>query len=550
MIIGLAQYNPKVGDFKGNRQRIFDFIRRMREAGADLVVFPELSLSGYPPKDLLEHDSFIDANHSSLLEIASHSSGISVICGFVDRNPSASGPSCYNSAAFIQSGKVERVYHKQLLPNYSVFDERRYFQPGNEACIVSVKSKKIGITVCEDAWNFPGFLQRTYLTQPLQGLVGQGLDCVINISASPFHVGKALERVHVFHEAAKFVGAPFVVVNQVGGNDELLFDGCSFAVTPAGKAVVKGKAFEEDSIVFDSKILHSEKEGPPVWPTSQAECLHRALTMGLRDYVTKSGMNRVGLGLSGGIDSSVAAALAATALGPKSVIGVSLPTRFTSQASRDDARQLAKNLDIEFLEIPIDPLFERFEALWRERVGEIKISTTLENIQPRLRMTVLMALANERGLMILNTSNKSEIATGYATLYGDTAGGLSVLGDLLKRQVYELARYLNRNSEVIPKRIIDRAPTAELRAGQFDEETLPPYAVLDDLVAKAVEGRQGLNELKKLGYDKAHVDAFARLHAMSEYKRHQLPPVLRVSTRAFGVGRRMPMAAGNPMLDW
>jgi NAD+ synthase (glutamine-hydrolysing) len=371
-------------------------------------------------------------------------------------------------------------------------------------------------------------------------LAGEKLDLVLNLSASPFHVQKPARRVELFQEMTRALRAPVAVCNMVGGNDELLFDGCSLVISRSGKVVAAGKAFEEDLLIVDAQT-------PPLskmpWPESEPEWLYRALTMGLKDYVRKSGASRVCLGLSGGIDSSVCASLAAAALGGDAVAGLSLPTRFTSGPSEEDARTLAENLGISFREISIEPLFKGYEALLDKLFEKEPASLTLENIQPRIRMAVLMAVANEENRFLLNTSNKSEIACGYATLYGDAAGALAVLGDLTKHQVYQLAEYINRNGPVIPTRVIQRAPTAELRENQTDQDTLPPYEVLDLMVAQAVEQSRGPADLIQGGFQEAMVRHFQKLFAASEYKRRQLPPVLRVSSRAFGMGWRIPLAA-------
>ena len=534
--VAIGQFNPTVGDFAQNRDHMIRFIEEARTQGARLVVFPELSVTGYPPRDLLDYDCFIDANLKTLEELAGATHGITAVCGFVERNPDPAGHPYYNSAAVLQDGKLLTVYRKRLLPYYDIFEETRYFEPGESSCIFQLDKWKIGVVVCEDAWNLPTYLNRPYRETPLKDFRDQGLDLLVNLSASPFSVGKPEKRISLFRDIAAFLQAPLVFCNQVAGNDELIFDGCSLALSAEGRILAAGKAFEEELVLADFASRASEVAPP--WPHEESEWIRLALVLGIGDYVKKCGGNSVYLGLSGGIDSAVVAALAAEAVGGDNVHAISMPTRFNLSASQADAQALAKNLGARFRTVPIEPIFSVYETLAKDWFGGGVSTLTLENLQPRIRMTVLMAFANEGKGFLLNTSNKSEIATGYATLYGDTAGALAVLGDLTKNQVYALARHLNREREIIPQRIIDRPPSAELRENQTDQDSLPPYDVLDDMVVKLVEGLQPPSRMegefaRKLGH----------LHAVSEYKRRQLPPVLRVSSRAFGIGRRMPVAA-------
>ncbi len=537
MKAAIAQINPTIGDFALNARKMTDAIAAAKRAGAALVVFPELTTTGYPPRDLLDYEEFADANLKCLDTVAKAATGITAICGFVEKNPAPTGKPYFNAAAVLQEGRVIAVYRKQLLPYYDVFDEERYFEPGPVfgKPLFTLDGKRVAVTICEDAWNCENCLKRPYAVRPIEALRASGADLVVNLSASPFQLGKPALRIKLFTEAAAAVGAPVLFCNQAGGNDEILFDGCSFAVTPEGKLLAAARAFGEELLIVD---LESKAAVQPPWPKEEAEWLFDALVMGLRDYAAKCGAHKVCLGLSGGVDSSVVAAIAVAALGKENVAALSLPTRYTASASREDAETLATRLGIELKLMPIEPLFTLVQDQWKTVFGHAPAGVALENIQPRLRMTLLMALANEQDRLLLNTSNKSEIACGYATLYGDSAGALAVLGDLTKGQVYALARHVNRAGEIIPARVLTRPPTAELRDNQTDQDTLPPYDVLDKQVNDAIVG---------LDLRGANVQsAFGRLFAVSEYKRYQLPPVLRISSRAFGVGRRIPIASRKP----
>jgi len=533
----LAQVDPKVGDLEGNADLVRNWVKKAEASQADLVVFPELCLTGYPPRDLLEYPSFVDKNLETLKILAADCSGTAVLVGFVDRNPSPWGPPFANAAALLRGGKVEAVYRKQCLPVYDVFDERRFFEPGTEPLIFQLAGKKVAVTICEDAWNRPGYLERLYKETPLEALKGKGIDALVNLSASPFHLGKPEIRRRLFAEIARELGCSVYLCNQVGGNDDLLFDGGSLALSASGQTLAQGPAFQEALV----------ESGVSAWPNQSADWIRAALVLGVRDYAKKSGATRAVLGLSGGIDSSVVAVLAAEAFGKENVLGVGLPTRFTSAASLEDAEKLARQLGIEYRVCEIEPIRSKFTELWKGWLGAEPKPLTQENIQPRIRMTVLMAIANERGAFLLNTSNKSEIATGYSTLYGDSAGALAVIGDLVKGQVTELAKAINREREVIPARVLSRPPTAELREGQTDQDTLPPYDLLDKVVREAVEKGQVSSQMAQAGLEAQAIATFRRLHGPTEYKRYQLPPVLRVSPHAFGSGRRMPLAATFPL---
>ncbi len=511
MKVAVVQFNPKIGDFASNGERMRNFVDEARKAGADLVVFPELATTGYPPGDLLDYKHFIDGNLRVLEELGRVSQGISIVCGYVERNPEATGKPYFNSAAVFQNGKRIANYRKRLLPYYDVFDEERYFEAGNESLTFEVGGKKVALTICEDLWNRPGYVSRPYRENPKIGKV----DLILNLSASPFSLGKPEKREELFRLVAREAGACVVVAGQAGGNDDLLFDGGSLIIDGTGKIIASAPAFEEYLLL----------DGLADVPNSETGWISAALITGIREYVRKCGARKVCLGLSGGVDSSVVAVLAAKALGPKNVKGVALPTRFNASASLEDAEALAKALSIEYSVYQIDPLFQKASEMLKPRQ-----SLTLENIQPRLRMVFLMAVANDEDRLLLNTSNKSEIASGYATLYGDSAGALAVLGDLTKRQVYGLAKTFPE----IPSRVVTRAPSAELKENQTDQDTLPPYDALDAWVVEGIE--------KSGAFPSNH---FARLYSRSEYKRHQLPPALRISYRAFGRGRRIPIAASS-----
>lgn len=540
MKIAIAQTNPKIGDIPQNLKRILENSEKAKKLGASLVVFPELSIVGYPPRDLLDYPRLVDENLKAL-DALKAVNGIAILCGYVEKNPEPIGKPYYNAVAFIENGEIKGRYFKHLLPYYDVFEDERYFEAGNEGLIFSLGGKKVGVTVCEDMWSRQGFIRRPYATDPLRHYEGKKIDVLVNLSASPFHIGKPEVRETLFKGIAKRVNASVVFCNQVGANDELLFDGSSFAVTE-NAVIARLPAFQESLQVIDTDSPQT------LTPTLSCpeETYFEALKMGIRDYVVKCGQKKVCLGLSGGIDSTVVAVLAKEALGAENVLGVCLPTRFSSKGGLDDAIQLAKNLGISHKVIPIESYLTAFETgLKKEFTGKMA-SLTLENLQPRIRMTVLMAFSNETQSLLLNTSNKSEIATGFATLYGDTAGALGVLGDLTKREVYALAKWMNRSQEVIPVSIIARVPSAELKENQADEDVLPPYKELDTIVAQTMEEFRDPRDIPKGTVSSKSVSDFIRLHALSEYKRRQLPPVLRLSRHAFGMGRRFPVVSLKP----
>lgn len=538
MKIANAQMNPTVGDIPGNCAKVLSFIESAKKKGAEWIVFPELCLVGYPPRDLLDYPRLVKENRIALQKIKKSSTGIGVVIGALKENPNETGKKFFNSAYVFMNGESIFSYDKKLLPSYDVFEDERYFEKGSGASVFEWGNEKFGVSICEDVWNRKGFLERPYEENPIEDFKSENLKALFILSASPFDLKKQTLRADLLSEIARELKTPVIYCNQASGNDELIFDGGSTILDEKGSTQFQLPLFEEVCEVWDSSAASVKK----VQPLTDSECLFRALSFGISDYLKKSHQTKICLGLSGGIDSSVVAALAVAAVGKENVLGVSLPTRFTSSASREDAKNLAQSLGIRFQEISIEPLFECFEKV----LSPLKPnSLTLENVQPRIRMTLLMALSNQESSLLLNTSNKSEIATGYSTLYGDSAGALAPLGDLLKHQVRALAAYINRNGEIVPRRVIDRAPTAELRPNQKDEDTLPAYSLLDPLVDACLTGQLGPDELENKGFSKDSVDLFGRLHRISEYKRRQMPPVLRVSTKAFGMGRRIPLAARN-----
>jgi NAD+ synthetase len=532
MKIALAQINPTIANLDLNLNKILQTLQKAKSEKVDLLVFPELSIVGYPPLDLLDDEKLISENLAALQKIVVHCSGISVVVGYVEPNPSSIGKPFFNAAVLIQDKKIRLNYRKKLLPYYGVFNDERYFQVGEEDGFFSIGNTRFAITICEDAWG--DSLDRQYAVDPLKKLSSGKIDWIINLSASPFELGKSSRRLSVFKEFTEKTGSGVFFCNQVGGNDDLLFDGGSFALNKGGELIAQGKNWEEDLVIID---LAGEKKITPSF-FSEEHWLENALVTGVRDYVKKNGISKICLGLSGGIDSAVCAVVAAKAVGSQNVHSLAMPSRFTAAASNEDAEQLAENLGIHFSNISIESVFKSYQDSLIKLFPEVA-TLTLENLQPRIRMTYLMALSNQERSVLLNTSNKSEITTGYSTLYGDSAGALSPLGDLTKAQVYSLARWFNRDKEVIPARILERAPTAELREGQVDEDSLPPYSVLDSLVVSKIEKLEALNSGE-------HAARFTKLYRASEFKRAQFPPILRISSRAFGRGRKVPITSLLP----
>lgn len=552
MRIALAQINPTVGDVAGNVARHIDFINRARARGAQVVVFPELSIAGYPPKDLLLKPQFIDDNRAALQLIARETAGISAIVGFADRNAEPIGRALRNAAAVLRDGKVASVHYKTLLPTYDVFDESRYFEPGPRTernQLIELAGMKVGLSICEDLWNDERLIaRRLYHQNPIADLDAAGAEVMINCSASPFVLDKHEFRIKLFGEQARKFNNPLIYVNQVGGNDELVFDGNSCVFDATGKVIAQAKSFDEDLLVVE--VRSSGKGFQPVTETAPSPAasglssIYQALVLGLRDYVRKCGFKSVVLGLSGGIDSALVCALAVAALGKDSVVGVAMPSRFSSDHSVNDARQLAQNLGIDFQIVPISSVHDAYESLlmpfWTGRERDI----TEENLQARVRGAILMAFSNKFGHLLLTTANKSETAVGYSTLYGDMCGGLAVIQDVPKTTVWELSRWINQNAgrELIPRSSIEKVPSAELRPNQTDQDSLPPYDVLDAIIERYVEDEAGAVQIIAEGHNAATVNRVIKLIDRSEYKRRQAAPGIKVTSRAFGFGRRMPIA--------
>ena len=546
MRIALCQIDPTVGDLEGNARKILAFARDARAQGAQLAVFPELALVGYPPRDLVERPQFlrdIDARLRALaLELPPD---LTCLVGFVEFAPAEGRPSLFNAVALVREGAVQAVAHKRLLPTYDVFDEQRYFAPGDASLSFELAGKRVGLTICEDIWADHGALRVSrYAHNPVAELVAKGVDLLVNVAASPFTLHKREGRARLLADVARAHGVPVAMVNQVGGNDDILFDGQSSVFDGKGELHARARSFAEDLCV-----VSLEERGPiaPAPESDEAAALD-ALALGTRDYVHKTGFSRVFLGLSGGIDSALVAAIAARALGPENVLGVALPTRYSSEHSLKDARDLAENLGIGFRVIAIDHIFQSYLDELPQHLDALgppgPTDVTFENVQARIRGNVLMALSNRLGGLLLTTGNKSEVAVGYCTLYGDMAGALAVIADLPKMAVYAAAREVNRQAgrEVIPESTLTKAPSAELRPNQTDQDSLPPYEVLDAILEAYVEDYLSLPEIVALGYDAEVVSKIVRLVKINEYKRKQMAPGLILTSKAFGSGRRYPIA--------
>ncbi len=542
MRIALAQINPTVADLTGNRRRIREAYAHARARGADLVVLPELALVGYPPLDLLARNEFVRAIERNVHELAAEIGSPPLLFGAVLPNPETTGRPIQNVAILASQGRIQSVHAKTRLPTYDVFDEDRYFEPARTRSVATVAHTRVGIVVCEDIWPGPERGRTRYQEDPVADLAGQGIDVLINISASPFHAGRYREREQLLAGIATRIGKPVVLVNQVGGNDSLIFDGASLAVSPDGSVRTRARSFGEDLAMFDLAAGEGELRDPP--PDGPQE-LADALILGLTDFLRKSGLSRVVLGLSGGIDSAVVAVLAAKAIGPNNVRALYMPSIYSAGFSQTDAELLAKRLGIDFHIISISAILDAFRQQLQPTLGPLELSLTDENLQARIRGALVMAHANATGALALATGNKSELATGYCTLYGDMVGGLAPIGDLLKRQVYALAEHFNRPAELIPRRIIDRAPSAELRPNQTDQDSLPPYPLLDEILDLFVTEGLDSEQIIARGQDPRVVAEVVRLLEISEFKRRQAAPVLRVTRRAFGAGRQIPIARGT-----
>jgi NAD+ synthase (glutamine-hydrolysing) len=550
MRLALAQLDFTIGAFEENFQKIRGAVAQAVSAGADIVVFSELATTGYPPRDLLTQSGFIDRNLQLLDRVAALStSQLAILIGYVDSNPSPEGKRLFNAAALCANGRVVERRHKILLPTYDVFDEDRYFEPGDAVSPIEWQGRRLGVTICEDVWNDSDYWpKRLYHRDPVTELVAQGADLLINLSSSPFDLRKAAVRRDMIRQNAVKHGRHFFYVNQVGGNDELIFDGHSIGIAPDGSQVVRAKEFEEDFIVYDVPPQSGPSFPAVMRPvsTSDEESALGALVLGLRDYTRKCGFSNAVLGLSGGIDSAVTACLATAALGKESVLGVLMPTRYSSEHSLADAKALAANLGIRHVVIPIDGIFQSYLDALRPSMSpcsDAALDMTEQNLQARARGAVLMGLSNSSGAIVLSTGNKSELAVGYCTLYGDMCGGLAVISDVPKTLVYRLAAFINRDQTIIPQSSITKAPSAELKPGQKDQDSLPPYEVLDQIVEAYVERDMDVEAIARLGLDRQTVQAMVHKINASEYKRRQAAPGLKISTKAFGIGRRYPVAA-------
>ena len=542
MRIALGQVNTTVGDFAGNSAKIIDYAQRARGAGADLILFPELSICGYPPRDLVERPWFVQRNWDTAEAIARATQGIAVICGLVTPANAATGKSVKNSAALLRDGKIAFVQSKRLLPTYDVFDEMRNFAPAENQELVCLRDMTVALTICEDAWNDKHFWdRRLYGVDPVEDLIGAGGKVLLNASASPFFVRKRELRRDMLATIARNYRVPVAMVNQIGGNDSLVFDGSSFAHGPDGEVIAQAKSFAEDLVSFDTESLQGDMH--PCDDGEEASA-YSALVLGTRDYVHKCGFERVVLGLSGGIDSALTASIAVDALGSENVIGVGMPGPYSSQGSIDDAAELARNLGIRFEMVPIGDIFGSYRKALEPAFAGRKPDVTEENLQARVRGAVVMAMSNKFGCLVLTTGNKSEVAVGYCTLYGDMCGGLAVISDVPKTLVYRLAEYVNSRSSVIPRSTIEKPPSAELAPGQKDSDSLPSYELLDTVLEEYVEDNKAPEAIAAAhNYPIELVRKVTCMVDKSEYKRQQAAPGLKISGKAFGFGRRYPIAA-------
>lgn len=542
MKIALGQINPTVGDFSGNSAKIIAFAQRARSAGAGLILFPELSICGYPPRDLVERVSFVQHNREAAEHIAAETRGIAVICGLVTPAQAETGKSVLNSAALLMDGSIKFVQSKMLLPTYDVFDELRNFAPARSQVLFPFCGKQMALTICEDAWNDKHFWpRRLYNVDPVESLVKAGGNFVLNISASPFWARKRELRREMLATIARTDRVPVAFVNQVGGNDSLVFDGASMAFDREGNVIAQGKSFEEDLVFFDSDSLagemHQQIEG-------EEASIYAALVLGTRDYMRKCGFKQAIIGISGGIDSALTATIAVEAIGAENVIGVGMPGPYSSEGSISDAQELAANLGIRFELLRITEIFERFKDTLKDVFRGRAEDATEENIQSRIRGSLLMALSNKLGALVLSTGNKSELGVGYCTLYGDMAGGLAVINDVPKTLVYQLSHYANSRKPVIPRATLEKPPSAELRADQKDSDSLPPYEVLDAILEDYVEDAHSAEQIaRERSFDLELVKSVIRMVERNEYKRQQAAPGIKISPKAFGYGRRFPIAA-------
>lgn len=537
--IALAQLNCTVGDLEGNAKKIAEYVQRARKFGADIISFPELALTGYPPEDLLLKPKFIQDNLAYLRALAKQISGIVAVVGFVDKK----AKDIYNAAAIISEGRIKGIYHKMHLPNYGVFDEQRYFSAGLNPAVFKIDKLVFGVNICEDIWHKDG---------PTKLQAKAGAKLILNINASPYHMGKIREREVMIKTQAKLNRVFIAYINLVGGQDELVFDGQSMVVDNKGRLLNRAEAFKEDLLILDLDIpLATAKSRPPL-PKKEVKVLepiaevYQALLLGLKDYVTKNGFQKVVIGLSGGIDSSLVAALAVDALGKNSVFGVFMPSRYSSQESEIDAQQVAENLGIKLIQISIEQIYKIYLMVLEPHFLGKDRDITEENLQARIRGNILMALSNKFGWLVLTTGNKSEMSTGYATLYGDMAGGFAIIKDVPKTLVYKLAKYRNSLKAVIPQRVLTKEPTAELKPNQKDSDNLPVYETLDPILKAYVEEDEDLNKIISLGFDKEIISKVLQMVDRSEYKRRQSPPGIKITPKAFGRDRRMPITNRYP----
>ncbi len=529
MKIALAQINPTVGDIKSNTKKIVNTLLKAQQESVSLVVFPELVVTGYPPKDLLLKKSFVSFNKEALREIVSHTQKTAAIVGFVDEKEGL----LYNAAAIIEEGMIKGIYHKQHLPNYDVFDEKRYFTSGTSSSVFKIGSMNIGVTICEDIW---------VENNPLLNLKKQGAELIINISGSPFHAGKRTVRENLLRKRTEEINLPLIYLNIIGGQDDLIFDGRSYVYSRKGELLARAKSFEEDFLIIDN----FEKKARIETAQGLIEEIYNALILGIHDYVQKNGFKQVIIGLSGGIDSAITAALAVKALGADKVEGITMPSEFSSIGSVQDSLQLAKNLSIKCHTITIKDIYQNYIKALSVQFENTHFNVAEENVQARIRGNLLMAVSNKFGHLVLTTGNKSELSVGYATLYGDMSGGLAVISDLFKTKVYELAHFINQRErqEIIPPAIIEKEPSAELRFDQKDSDSLPPYPILDPILQAYVEEDKSAEEIITLGFDPEVVKKVIKMVDRSEYKRNQAAPGIRVTPRAFGSGRRIPITNG------
>jgi len=538
--IALAQFNPIVGDIGGNTSRMCEFIDRAADAEAEIVVFGELSVVGYPPRDLLRKEGFVSDSVAAVEKLAERCRGITALVGFVRPTPGSTGRALQNAAAVLTDGRIDQVHVKTLLPTYDVFDETRYFEPGGRPRCIQINERRVALSICEDLWDAEALGRELYGQDPIAMLAEDGAEILINMSASPYERGKAPRREELFIRQAKRTGLPILYVNQVGGNDDLIFDGTSCVISPGGQVIARARGFSEDLLVTDITAgpQRIEELGP------ELPRLSAALKLGLADYVRKCGFTSVVLGSSGGIDSAVVATLAADALGPENVHSLAMPSRYSSDHSVADAKLLAENLGIDHRVIPIEPMHAACEAATEELLSGEGGEVAGENIQARIRGLLVMAVSNTFGHLPLATGNKSELSTGYCTLYGDMCGGLAPIGDVLKTVVYQLAEQLNAEAgtDRIPRSIITKPPSAELKPDQLDQDKLPPYPLLDEVISRYIEQDKTAAQIIAEGFDPDVVNLAVRMVDANEYKRKQAPPALKVTPRAFGMGRRMPIA--------